>query len=444
MRAIALGVAVALIFLSTANGQGVVHSEAEVECSRQADEQGLHGAERKEFRTQCKAAAGQSAQSAVPKQVQKPAIEPGQVSQKEIDEDNQVNGAYYSRLRASCKDELEKAKVPAAEEEFRYQQCYKRKRAEPASDRPKTILGGNPPAPRGKSFALSECNRAADIQDLQGADRETYISQCMANFAKRTQPPATSQPTPTTPVQPEIPARLRTLVGKPNVPASEEIPAGSPKEVLEASWNMRSLFHFPIGQMAVVAGPASGNQEFVCGSGSIGPVMLKEIKVAQTLGLLSAVEDAPSQQYNQGQSFSWGQMLDQTTAGVQARITVTPTPLGRSLDVTNSLPPALRLRNCIRMREGVFRITQVVKEEAQRKGVTDYKVLFVNYSVAWNPQYKQFMQMFGQPLSENRKAIALLKSDPFSSKWIYVAADVADADKDFTTANVANALAVAK
>jgi hypothetical protein len=54
------------------------------------------------------------------------------------------------------------------------------------------------------------------------------------------------------------------------------------------------------------------------------------------------------------------------------------------------------------------------------------------------------MQNTGQPLSENRKGIALLKHDPFSSKWIVVSGDVADADKDFTTANVANALAVAK
>jgi len=225
---------------------------------------------------------------------------------------------------------------------------------------------------------------------------------------------------------------------------SDEIPAGSPKEVLEATWNARSFINLAIGQLSVVAGPASGNREFSCGAGSIGPGGLAAIKAAQTIGLVWAVEDTPSQQYNQGQSFSWGQMLDQTTAGVQARITVTPTPLGRSLDVTNSLAPSLRLKNCMRIRQGAFRITQVVKEDEQRKGVTDYKVLFVNYRVSWNPQYKQIMQILGEPVAENRKAIALLKNDPFSSKWVFVTGDVADVDKDFTTANVANALAVAK
>lgn len=230
----------------------------------------------------------------------------------------------------------------------------------------------------------------------------------------------------------------------PSSPASEETPAGSPKEVLEATWNTKAFMNIPFGQMAVLGGPAAGNQEPPCGSGSVSQGGLNGVKAAQTIGLVWAVEDVPSQQYNQGQSFSWGQMLDQTTAGVQARITVTLTPLGKSLDVTNSLAPALRLKNCLRIRQGVFRVTQVVKEEPQRKGVTDYKVLFVNYKGTWNPHFKQLMQILGQPLSDNRKAIALVKHDPFSSKWIYVTGDLADADKDFTTANVANALAVAK
>jgi hypothetical protein len=236
----------------------------------------------------------------------------------------------------------------------------------------------------------------------------------------------------------------RPAASAPSLSLSDEISAGSPKEVLEATWNARSFINLAIGQLSVVAGPASGNREFSCGAGSIGPGGLAAIKAAQTIGLVWAVEDTPSQQYNQGQSFSWGQMLDQTTAGVQARITVTPTPLGRSLDVTNSLAPSLRLKNCMRIRQGAFRITQVVKEDPQRKGVTDYKVLFVNYRVTWTPQYKQIMQILGQPVAENRKAIALLKNDPFSSKWVLMAGDAADVDKDFTTANVANALAVAK
>lgn len=70
MRAIVLGVAAACVFFNTARSQGVAPSDASVECSKQADEQGLHGVERKEFRTQCKANGGQSAQTA-PKQVQK-------------------------------------------------------------------------------------------------------------------------------------------------------------------------------------------------------------------------------------------------------------------------------------------------------------------------------------------------------------------------------------
>ncbi len=36
----------------------MVHSAASVECSKQADAKGLHGKERKKFRSECKKAAG--------------------------------------------------------------------------------------------------------------------------------------------------------------------------------------------------------------------------------------------------------------------------------------------------------------------------------------------------------------------------------------------------
>lgn len=37
----------------------VVHSAASLECSRQADAKGLHGKERKKFRSECKKAAAE-------------------------------------------------------------------------------------------------------------------------------------------------------------------------------------------------------------------------------------------------------------------------------------------------------------------------------------------------------------------------------------------------
>lgn len=50
MAAITLAVA-STAALAKTNG---VHSAASIECSKQADAKGLHGAERKKFRAQCK------------------------------------------------------------------------------------------------------------------------------------------------------------------------------------------------------------------------------------------------------------------------------------------------------------------------------------------------------------------------------------------------------
>jgi hypothetical protein len=59
MRAIGLGISGALIFVVAAFSQEMPRSAASLECSRQADAQGLHGAERKFFRSQCIANAGE-------------------------------------------------------------------------------------------------------------------------------------------------------------------------------------------------------------------------------------------------------------------------------------------------------------------------------------------------------------------------------------------------
>jgi uncharacterized protein YecT (DUF1311 family) len=55
MRAFVLGLVSTLFFAGAAISQGVVHSSEALECSRQADARGLHGAERLAFRSQCKA-----------------------------------------------------------------------------------------------------------------------------------------------------------------------------------------------------------------------------------------------------------------------------------------------------------------------------------------------------------------------------------------------------
>jgi hypothetical protein len=70
MRAIALGIAGALFFVVEAFAQETPRSAASLECSRQADAQGLHGAERATFRSQCIASAGEPARQTTQQAVQ--------------------------------------------------------------------------------------------------------------------------------------------------------------------------------------------------------------------------------------------------------------------------------------------------------------------------------------------------------------------------------------
>jgi hypothetical protein len=57
----------------------------------------------------------------------------------------------------------------------------------------------------------------------------------------------------------------------------------------------------------------------------------------------------------------------------------------------------------------------------------------VTYIAKWSKEYAQFGEVRGHPMYENRKAIVLLKWNPFRSKWNVVKYDVAEQNKDFKT-----------
>jgi hypothetical protein len=50
----------------------------------------------------------------------------------------------------------------------------------------------------------------------------------------------------------------------------------------------------------------------------------------------------------------------------------------------------------------------------------------------------------GVGLADARKGVVLLKNDPFAGRWIVLTSDLADADKEFNTNNVASLLAAAR
>ena len=419
MRAIAVGTASLLVCMSQAVAQEAPRSAQSLECSKQADVQGVHGVERKAFMTQCKATAGP------------PAQQPNQ----------QAVGPTTSMTTQECSAKYQEAKAAGTLNgklwnDFRREECNAAGQLAPAIVFPKGISPVYSQEPEGKARmhtcldqynANKTTNASGGLKWIEEAGGG-YYSVCN----EKLKAPSAS---------PSLPVRAPAV----SQPAAEppRLADGSPRGVIEAAWN-NAIVNLTVGHVAVVTGVAGGNQEFTCGSGSIGPGALAFLKAAQTTGVVSLVEDTASQQYNQGQSFSWGQMLNQTTAGVNATITVTATALGQSLDITSQLPAAQRLRNCLRFRQGRFRITQIIKEQSQRVGVSDYRILFLKYKADWSPYYREMMRLTGTVLAEDRKATVLLKDDPFHGGLVLIASDLSDADKEFTTNNVNVALASGK
>ena len=196
--------------------------------------------------------------------------------------------------------------------------------------------------------------------------------------------------------------------------------------------------------VAAKLGALAGNQPHNCGGGVLNGNELAFLRQAQAAGVVSIVEEQSSQQFRQGQSFSWGQMLDATTAGVAQKVVIRPTAVGQAKDVSATLPPAERIQNCLKLKVGSFRVTNVVRNELQRKGVTDYRTVLVTYDALWTPEYRQMSALGGVGLADARKGVVLLKNDPFAGRWIVLTSDLADADKEFNTNNVASLLAAAR
>ena len=151
----------------------------------------------------------------------------------------------------------------------------------------------------------------------------------------------------------------------------------------------------------------------------------------QRAGVVTLHEDAGSSAFRQGQSFSWGQLLDQTTGGVLMTIEVAPTPAAQSM---------IDSSGNIKFHPGSFHVTNVAANESKSKGVDYYRVVDVEYSAKWTPLWKQYMAALGDPMQDDRKAIVLFKYDPFKAKWKPIASDMANADQDFRTNQVAQAL----
>src|SRR5438132_5675910 len=91
-----------------------------------------------------------------------------------------------------------------------------------------------------------------------------------------------------------------------------------------------------------------------------------------------------------------------TTGGAVGKMIVEKTPKGEELAQKGGLP---QQPDRLIIRTGTLRVDKIVKNEARRKGADNYRLIIVAYKAQWTPEYKQYMAIWGNSLSEDRKAI---------------------------------------
>lgn len=118
----------------------------------------------------------------------------------------------------------------------------------------------------------------------------------------------------------------------------------------------------------------------------------------------------------------------------QTVLTVSVTPAGAAINRAGS-------KDQFSIPLGQFTIDQIIKNEAYTNLVDEYRVIMVTATVSWSKPYLQYVSQFeGVSLLTARKAILLIRFDPFTGKWVYVVGDFANAAEPFTTGLVMNAV----
>jgi len=212
--------------------------------------------------------------------------------------------------------------------------------------------------------------------------------------------------------------------------AAPSMSDGEAKKLIEKDWNSSSFVVLPLGTFKVVREGFSNEVGFISNNAH------ESLIAWAKAGVVSINYDQEFENFKKGKTtggYRWDWYNEMTSRGLSAIITVTPTSTGAQL-IDKENPKRIKFL------QGNFIVTNVVKNEARKKGVDDYRLVMVAYTAQWNKLLKQYSQIIGKPLAEKRKAIVLFKWDPFSSKWKRVANDVANANEEFKTRKTADAL----
>jgi hypothetical protein len=125
------------------------------------------------------------------------------------------------------------------------------------------------------------------------------------------------------------------------------------------------------------------------------------------------------------------------------RLIATKTPKGDSLmsKLQREEADTAKKNGWLYIPVGSFRITKIVENVPYQAQGSRWRMVSILYDATWEPIYKEYQSRIGESLANKRKGRVLLQYDPFKPTWDLRTGDYANADSDFPTEHVPQAVA---
>ncbi|MBP8295341.1 MAG: hypothetical protein KAX84_04475, partial [Burkholderiales bacterium] len=199
------------------------------------------------------------------------------------------------------------------------------------------------------------------------------------------------------------------------------------KAVLEAEHTAQSIFRLPVGTFSVVK---KGGR--YAGPDAITETRRLEYRAWSRAGLVR-IEDDPS--WNAFQDGKGDMALyNLQKEGVTTRMKITPTAMAAPFrDKKNPQQYNIPMGNLV-----IARIEDNVEKNI---GADQYRVITFSGKINFLPiTAEYFKQYFAKAVSQEGRAIYLIKYEPAAQRWTRLAADWADPSGEFKTKNVQSKL----
>ena len=195
------------------------------------------------------------------------------------------------------------------------------------------------------------------------------------------------------------------------------------RKVLEDEHAQQSIFHLQVGRMAVV-----GKDAAYRGADATGERRFNELRAWSHVGLVSIKADPDWVTFEQGRGDR--ELHNQKKEGVIRRIIVEATPKAKEFR-----DPKVAGQYNIPM--GNLVIDRIEENIARVFGADEYRVITFSGRIDFLPVTAEyFTQFFARKITQEGRAIYLMKFEPATRSWTRIAADWADEKGSFKSSNV--------